>query len=167
VTELLTVPDRDAYFWPKVKRSDGCWEWVGCRNNRGYGIFWIGNGRRALAHRYIFVRRVAPIPDGMDLCHRCDNPCCVNPGHLFLGTHSDNMRDMDRKGRRRSPRGETHPHSTLSDAAVAEIRARYVPGLNRWRRGNASELAVEYGTTRHYIAAIARGTTRAVEAVIV
>lgn len=161
MSELLTVPDCDARFWPKVKRSDECWEWTGGLNNRGYGVFWITGGQRVLAHRYAFVREVGPISDGLDLCHRCDNPPCVNPAHLFLGTRSDNMRDMDRKGRRRSPRGETHPHSTLSDESVAEIRARYVPGLNRWRRGNASALAVEYGTTRNHVAAIARGAKRA------
>lgn len=79
----------------------GCWIWQGCKNNKGYGMV-SRRGRGfspQLAHRYMYEQHVGPIPDGMHLLHRCDTPACVNPTHMFIGTRSDNMRDMVAKGR--------------------------------------------------------------------
>lgn len=86
-----------------VNEKTGCWEWIGAKSKRGYGT--VGgkspDGVRKvfIAPRYFYRHFVGPIPDGLLVLHRCDNPPCVNPGHLFLGTHSDNMQDMIRKGR--------------------------------------------------------------------
>jgi hypothetical protein len=97
-------------FWPKVVKSDGCWLWVGAKFERGYGCIVAGgpriNGRPAerrhlYAHRVSYELSVGPIPDGLYVCHHCDNPPCVNPSHLFLGTATDNNRDREAKGRGR------------------------------------------------------------------
>lgn len=91
-----TIADR---FWAKVNRGDDCWEWAGGRNQgTGYGFFSV-RSRTIGAHRAAWEVANGPIPAGIDVLHRCDNPPCVRPDHLFLGTHRDNMRDMRAKGR--------------------------------------------------------------------
>lgn len=88
-------------FWDKVHLSDGCWEWTAAKGNFGYGVAWFG-GRLQKAHRVSWqLAHESDIPPGMFICHRCDNPACVRPDHLFLGTATDNARDMVRKGRNR------------------------------------------------------------------
>lgn len=90
-----------------LARLDGygesqCWEWTGATDPNGYGrLAW--NDRLWLAHRVSYTQHVGPIPDGISVCHRCDNPPCCNPAHLFLGTHADNVRDMWAKGRGKTP----------------------------------------------------------------
>src|SRR5687767_4720826 len=85
-------------FWEKVRKTDGCWLWTASRNAKGYGQ--IMYQRRPIhAHRVSWQLANGPIPDGLCVLHRCDNPQCVNPGHLFLGTIVDNNRDMFAKGR--------------------------------------------------------------------
>ncbi len=91
-------------FWPKVDRRgpDECWEWKAARQAEGYGkMFTTNRCRPERAHRVSWVLHHGPIPDGMFVLHRCDNPPCVNPAHLFLGTNLDNIEDMGRKGRHR------------------------------------------------------------------
>lgn len=89
-------------FWSKVQKTDGCWEWTGSRRPKGYGVFAVNGARRESAHRVAYALFIGPISAGFFVCHRCDNPRCVRPDHLFLGTQADNMRDMHAKGRHRA-----------------------------------------------------------------
>lgn len=88
-------------LWDNIDTSKGdnaCWEWQGTRNSGGYGTL-SGNENGLLAHRVAYEILVGEIPKGMFVCHKCDNPPCCNPSHLFLGTPKDNIRDMIDKGR--------------------------------------------------------------------
>lgn len=86
-------------FWEKVNKSGECWTWTACTHHQwGYGHFRAG-GKLVTAHRYSWELHNGPIPPGMRVCHRCDNPPCVRPAHLFLGTDADNAHDMIAKGR--------------------------------------------------------------------
>lgn len=85
-------------FWGRVDTSGECWLWTGARLKTGYGVLKRG-GRVLKASRVAWALVKGPIPDGLFVCHHCDNPPCVRPDHLFLGTHLDNMRDRDAKGR--------------------------------------------------------------------
>jgi HNH endonuclease len=147
-------------FWPKVEINspDECWLWQAAKNNRGYGV--IGRGPAAdgivLAHRASFAIASGRWPTG-SLAHTCDNPPCVNPGHLVEGSHLDNMRDMIAKGRDyhharpdRHARGERNNHAKLTDELVREIRAS--------AEGSAS-IARRLGVDRHTIAHVRNGST--------
>jgi hypothetical protein len=95
-------------FWAKVVKSDGCWLWTGCRSVKagtgqlGYGQIRVGGMqslRATTAHRVSWMLAHGPVPEGCDICHRCDNPACVRPDHLFLGSRQDNVKDMHGKKR--------------------------------------------------------------------
>lgn len=95
----MTLAER---FWAKVRKSKGCWEWTGAKQHNGYGFIHTGGHviRRPLrAHRASWELHYGPIPAGLWVLHRCDNPSCVRPDHLFLGSRSDNMKDCAAKGR--------------------------------------------------------------------
>ena len=98
-------------FWQKVDTSGACWEWRGARNAPGYGVIAIGGGRAEGAHRVSWILTYGLIPPGEVVRHRCDNPPCVRPSHLEIGTHADNMRDMTLRGRRvDNNAAKTHCH---------------------------------------------------------
>jgi len=85
-----------------IVANNGCWEWTGCLDKKGYGQFYY-KGKHRRAHRVSWALKYGEIPPSeLFACHKCDNPKCVNPDHLFLGTQSDNMKDMSRKGRVRN-----------------------------------------------------------------
>lgn len=113
-------------FWLKVNKSDdGCWEWNAVKNVKGYGQFsdrnYYAGGKTRGAHRWSWEFTYGDIPDGLFVCHRCDNPGCVRPDHLFLGTNSDNQRDSVAKGRAQR-RGEQARHVKLNEMQVRVIR---------------------------------------------
>ncbi len=95
-------------FWSHVDKSGKCWVWTGSRNHDGYGRF-NTSPKIANASRVSWIIAFGNIPSKMCVCHHCDNPACVKPSHLFLGTRSDNARDMVSKGRWGGPKGDTHP----------------------------------------------------------
>ncbi len=118
-------------FWRKVQKSNACWLWTGSVNSEGYGQ--IRQHRRLLlAHRLAYEECNGPVPAGLMVLHRCDNPRCVNPDHLFVGNNSDNMRDCAAKGRSnfqtKPLRGERHPQSKVTWDVVRKIRSEYAHG---------------------------------------
>ena len=112
----------------KPEPSTGCWLWIGALHAGGYGVVCI-NSRRYLAHRVAWEMAHGHVPNNLCVCHRCDTPPCVNPAHLFLGTHSDNHADMWRKGRGKThiAFGTANGNHRLTPALVRAIRATYVP----------------------------------------
>lgn len=143
-------------YWFQVAITDngGCWIWEGSRDKNGYGRPKI-NGKPTLAHRFAYMLAFGKFDPSLDVCHKCDNPSCVRPDHLFLGTHAENMHDAaikgTRKGRVPSHRGEQTPTAKLTEKQVVEIIARY-------RRGGITQkqLAHEYGVSKGQIGNIVR-----------
>jgi hypothetical protein len=122
-------------FWSKVDRQaeSDCWEWQADRQTTGYGRFTF-DGKVRKAHRMAYALAVGPIPEGMQVLHRCDNPPCCNPAHLWLGTMKDNMADREAKGRTVPPphrTGEAHPTSWLTWNTVNAIRSMAADGIRQ------------------------------------
>lgn len=144
-------------FWPKVNKShkDECWEWTGhcAKSGLGYGKFRVDGGAR-MAHRISFQIANGPPPTDKCVCHKCDNPKCVNPNHLFLGTSAENHNDALKKGRAfcfKPMNGERHPMTKLKDVDVCEIRRLASEGIS------STELSLKFNVNRRVIATIKRG----------
>lgn len=146
-------------FWSKVDRrgDDECWEWTAHRNKNGYGSFYFDGGPK-WAHRvsWLLAHGEAPVAC---VCHTCDNPACVNPGHLFSGTHAENMADRVAKGRaKRSAakwdrRGGNNPNAVLSASSVRLMRTLSSLGASQ------RELAAAFGVGRTTVRRAVSGET--------
>lgn len=142
-------------FWSLVNigLEDECWEWKRGKSGAGYGEIKVPNIARVMyAHRVAWGITHGDIPDGMHILHKCDNPPCCNPKHLFLGTQADNVQDCVKKGRRAKKirwniRGEKHWNSKLSDSQNDEIIRTYLKGGVL-----VNELARQYHVTKETIA---------------
>ena len=130
------------------KKSD-CWVWNGLKNKGGYGRMRIDN-KDWTSHRYSWSIHFGEIPHGLLVCHKCDNRACVNPNHLFLGTHSDNAIDMVSKGRNRDDKGSKHPMAKLNEKQVIDIRSKIDSGIMQ------KDLAEFYCISRGVISQIHR-----------
>lgn len=129
-----------------------CWPWSAGRIPEGYGALWDRKrGNNRLAHRLAWEFAYGSIPPGMFVCHRCDNPPCCNPAHLFLGTQADN--DADRTDKGRSSRGTRHPDSKLTPDSVREIRLRVSDGERQ------ADLAREFGVSKTTLSQMIHGKT--------
>ena len=143
----------EAFHRSYVISQSGCWEWVKKKFRNGYGCFYC-RGRYLLAHRVAYEAYYGEEPLDMVVMHSCDNPGCVNPQHLSLGTHADNARDMLSKGRGNPARGSRNPRYKLSDDDIKTIIAR---------RNNGElckDLAVEFGVSGKTISVVSRGVQR-------
>jgi len=149
---LITVNQR---FYKYVSKGLDCWNWVGDKlksNGKwSYGRFWL-NGKTVYAHRVSWILNKGDIPNNICVCHKCDNPLCVNPDHLFLGTYSDNIKDaVDKK---RMAYGIKSPNSKLTDGMVINIREMY-----KNENYTQKQLADEFGVDRTTIARVVNRET--------
>lgn len=138
-------------FWKKVNKTNHCWLWTGAKDHDQYGRFRVGDEMKA-AHRISWELCYGGIPDNFHVLHRCDNPACVNPDHLFLGTHQDNMKDKQNKHRLPQQKGNSNNNAKLTEDQVKEIREKYSD-----RKTPLKEIALLYGVTRHTIGDILLG----------
>jgi len=141
-------------FWSKVSKTESCWIWTGGSLESGYGMIRVGGSdkRKLEAHRVSWILENGFIPDGLCVLHKCDNPPCVNPKHLFIGTLQDNVRDMNQKGRSsggRIPRNQFSRKTSEED--VVEIRELYASG-NYTMKQLATRFGYGYRTIRRIIA---------------
>lgn len=150
-------------FWARVNKTETCWLWTGDIWPDGYGRFWLA-GKNVRTHRVVYEWTYGAFPADLLVCHHCDEPLCVRPDHLFLGTTTDNIRDASKKGRMKNNwpvfRGAANCRARFTDDQVREIREAYQPG----QAGEASPtslrgLARRYGVSKFAIQAIVRRQT--------
>lgn len=147
--KVAPIEDR---FWRHVQKTDTCWLWTGAKTHGGYGVISRGRGKPLVrAHRLSYEMHYGPIPEGLDCCHTCDTPSCVNPHHLYPGTAQINTLEMVEKGRNAKTienhvRGTSHPKAKLTESTAAAIRIEYKSGSTSLNR-----LAVKYGVSKRTI----------------
>jgi hypothetical protein len=141
-------------FWKYVEKSDGCWNWTGNKRD-GYGQLSVGlthDNSPVDAHRLSWILNFGEIPEGLEVCHHCDNHSCVRPDHLFLGTRKQNAEDCVSK--MRQAYGVKNGLAKLDDDAVREIRALYRKGFRNW-----AKIAPIFGVSNSAVGYAARGQT--------
>jgi hypothetical protein len=146
------------HFWSRVRtgQPDECWEWQGSRGSHGHGVLGYHGKRHIIASRLAYELTFGTIPSGLFICHRCDNPPCCNPAHLYAGTQAENMADRVRRGRWKggSPVGERCGASVLTEADVLKIKERH-----RFTRSGIRQTGRDYGVSHSSIIALLDGRT--------
>lgn len=137
-------------FEAKFRVTPGCWEWAASKNIRGYGRFRLQGreGKTVMAHRFSYELYAGPIPNGLQILHKCDNPGCVNPDHLWPGTQKENMADKNAKGRGNYNLGSKCHNAVLTEEQVMAIRAD---------RRKQRLIAADYGIRRNHVSMIKTG----------
>lgn len=146
-------------FFAKIhdfSKTNECWNWNSCKNKQGYGIFSF-KSRNIKAHQFSWILHFGEYKKGLHVCHKCDNPSCVNPNHLFLGTHSQNMKDKVEKGN--SPKGEKNVNSKLTKNDVEQIRKIYWKNFGTKNHVSMNSLAKKYNVNRTTISNILNNKT--------
>lgn len=151
---MIGAAKLEARFWAKApaRPDTTCWIWTGSLWPAGYGRV-RRDGHQLQAHRVAFAYANGPIPEGMDVLHRCDNPPCVNADHLYLGTDADNVRDRMERGRSARQLGEACGTAKLTEALVREMRRQHAAGVGFRRLGRA------FGVSKHAASLAVTGQT--------
>ncbi len=151
-------------FWNKVVKKEGCWDFKGSKDRDGYYSFQYKNTIKNKfvktgAHRFMMMIQGHIIPLGHVVMHTCDNPSCVNPEHLRIGTVQDNNLDKLLKGRAVAPKGERQAHASLTDKQAREIKSRAIVGsrVGKNNGSNLKQLAKEFNCKVELVRRIARG----------
>ena len=131
--------------------SKGCWIFGGNHDKNGYGIFMHGRGKQLRAHRVSFEFHHGGLNAEMLVCHSCDNPSCINPNHLFMGTPKDNTQDMIKKGRRANQKGSKHPSAKLNEDQICLIKNQRSSGKT------LKDIASQFNVSFQAISSICKG----------
>jgi len=143
-------PVKDKIFNNIKKNENGCWEWTGGLSARGYASMHY-EGKRTPLHRLSYILFRGPIPNDKLACHTCDNKKCINPDHIYIGTHKTNFRDAKERNRLRTRRGSAHPSSKLNEDKVRFIRFHYQNGFD------IREMSSFFGVTKSILYQTAKG----------